>query len=77
MPIEDILSKADVVGILVFIIVSGMKKVWVFGWIYIQTMHDLEEMRSERDEWKELAWNNSGLAERAITIVKTKAKIGK
>lgn len=33
---------------LIFIVVTGARRVWVFGWTYA-------EVRAERDEWKAVA----------------------
>lgn len=66
--VADFLQKAGVVGLLVFILIGGAKKVWVFGYA-------LSEMQSDRDRWRDLALRllgqvdrTSGVADRVATL---------
>lgn len=56
------LSGAGLAGVCVLIIYGGYKRYWVWG-------YQLEEMRVDRDEWKELALRNTQFAERAVSLV--------
>jgi hypothetical protein len=59
----DILSQAGVLGMLVFIIYGGYKRLWVWGWSYA-------EKAKEAEEWKRLALSGTALAEKAIGVAK-------
>lgn len=68
--LKDILnfaSDAGVIGLLVFVLVGGAKKWWVWGWSY-------EELVKDRDEWKELALSGTNLAERAVDLAAKKPR---
>jgi hypothetical protein len=52
---------AGVLGLLILILYGLTKKWWVVGWAY-------EEVRKERDEWKELALSGTRAAERAVDL---------
>jgi hypothetical protein len=67
--VADFLQKAGVVGLLVFILIGGAKKVWVFG-------YQLVEMQSDRDRWRDLALKllgqvdrTAGVADRVTSLV--------
>ena len=53
------LSRGGILGLLALIIVSGMKQVWVWGWMYRQAVAD-------RDEWKTRWLKAAELAEQAV-----------
>jgi hypothetical protein len=57
---------AGVTGLLVFALIGGFRKWWVFGWQYTETAR-------ERDEWKRLALGGTELSERAIQVAKGEA----
>lgn len=46
--ITEAISAMGVTGLLVLIIIGGMKRWWVFGWIY-------REKNDECEKWKDLA----------------------
>lgn len=52
---------AAVAGILGAVIVSGIKKVWVWGWTYNSVVED-------RDFWRTTALKSMGHADKAIDI---------
>lgn len=56
-----IISDAGVIGLLVAILIGGSRGWWVFG-------HHYKNLMSERDEWRRLALNGNGLAERGTRI---------
>lgn len=55
------LSGASLGLILLLIIYGGYKRYWVWG-------YQLEEMRSDRDEWKNMALRGTNLTERAANL---------
>jgi hypothetical protein len=48
-----------VIGLLVVIIVTGLRRQWVWGWMYAELIED-------RDEWKQMALHGTRLTERAV-----------
>jgi hypothetical protein len=60
--IADFLQRAGVVGLLVFILVGGARKIWVWG-------YQLVEMQADRDRWRDLALNLLGQTKRATDVV--------
>ena len=59
-----IASDAGLLGFLIFVIWSGLKKKWVFGWY-------AEEVAQDRDEWKEAAKAGTYLARTAVTTAES------
>jgi hypothetical protein len=59
--IADWLQRAGIVGLLVFILVGGAKRVWVFG-------YQLHEMQDDRDRWRDLALKLLGQATRSADV---------
>lgn len=60
MTIADLLKliqDAGVVGVLVSIIVGGLRGWWVPGWMY-------EQQKRELEQWKQLALSGTTMAER-------------
>lgn len=53
------LERGGVLGILVLIVVTGMKQVWVWGWQYRQAV-------AEREEWKARWIKAAELAEKSV-----------
>lgn len=43
------------------IILTGVKGLWVFGWVY-------RDIARERDEWKDVALRGTKIAERTVTL---------
>jgi hypothetical protein len=50
------------VGLLLIIIVTGIRQIWVFGWVYVSVV-------KERDEWKRIALESYHLLEKTTDIV--------
>ena len=59
------INNLSVITILGFIIGAGIKKIWVFGYIY-------DDMRKDRDEWKELALSSYELLKDSTSIIRKK-----
>lgn len=59
--IADFLQKAGIVGLLVFILVGGARKVWVFG-------YQLGDMTADRDRWRDLALKAMGQVDRTTGV---------
>lgn len=56
---------AGVIALLAIIIWTGKQRWWVFGW-YVEELHKrIERLESRAEAWKELALDNSKLADRA------------
>lgn len=60
--VADFLQKAGIVGLLVFILIGGARRVWVWG-------YQLEEMTAERDRYRTLAERLLGQADRSADVV--------
>jgi hypothetical protein len=58
-PILDLVSSGGIVALLIIMLLGGARQWWVFGWQY-------EQMRDDRDRWRELALHGSDLASRAV-----------
>ena len=56
-----VLNSMGVLVILVLVLYGGLKKWWVYGWLYEQTRADLREA-------KELLYSSQGLADRALRL---------
>lgn len=76
LAIADFIQKAGVIGVLVFVLVGGARKVWVFG-------YQFEEMQADRDRWRDLALKVMGqvdrtavVADRVTSLVAERAKGG-
>lgn len=57
-------DKVGVVALLIFILFSGMKRWWVFGWTY-------KEERERSQEWRDLALTGTRIAEHIAENAKT------
>lgn len=55
-------ERITIIGLLLAIIISGVRKDWVFGWTY-------HEMRGRAERFEDLALKTLGLAERMTAIV--------
>lgn len=62
-----LVSDGGVIGLLIAILVGGVRRWWVFGWQH-------EEMRKDRDEWKALALHSITTAEAGTTLAETLAR---
>lgn len=59
---SDIISNMGVIALLVLILTSGARGVWVWGWHYKDLEHD-------RDYWRTLALSGTDIAEKTVRIV--------
>jgi hypothetical protein len=67
MELSSILELADKAGVILMfllVILGGLKKWWVFGWVYRE--HERELYR-QVEEWKALAMSGTELAAKAVT----------
>jgi hypothetical protein len=64
----EFLSKGGLVGVLVAILIAGMKGYWVWGWSYKECLERERQLRQERDEWRDLAVHGMDLADRGINL---------
>ena len=55
-----------VTGLLIFALIGGFRKWWVFGWHY-------NDVVREKNEWKQLALGGTHLSERAVEVAKQAA----
>jgi hypothetical protein len=68
MTFDDMLRILQNGGLLagaVVILIGGYRKWWVWG-------HQLDEMRTDRDEWKNLFLRTIRVTETAVTVAKQK-----
>jgi hypothetical protein len=70
MALADFLQRAGILGLLVFILVSGARKVWVWGF-------QLEEMRVDRDRWRDIALRSMGHANRSVDVAQNSMDVAK
>lgn len=74
MTIEDFLKllqgQAALLTVAVIILYGGAKGIWVWG-------YQFNELRKDRDEWKERALRGIGLVERTVTIVENQTQSSK
>lgn len=65
-----------ITGILIAIILSGARGLWVYGRTYQERtqslMSRIEELKQERDEWRRMALKGSDVAEKAVDAVAKK-----
>ena len=89
----DVASKITIIGGLLAIIWGGIKQMWVWGWLYIQTKKDFEDrlaalekdyedrlaaLEKDRDEWKQRALDQLGINKDTLdTLKKLVAQAGK
>jgi hypothetical protein len=59
-PVVRLLESGGALAALVLILITGVRGDWVFGRFYTS-------MQEERDEWKRLALDGTGVAERALS----------
>jgi hypothetical protein len=61
LTIIDYVSKGGIVVFLLLAIYGGIKRWWVFGWLY-------KDMVDERNEWRSLALDNQSLVNTTASI---------
>ena len=60
--IDLLLGQGGLLVALLVVIVTGTKRIWVFGWLY-------QEKKKEMEQWRELALRGTTLAEKAVKVV--------
>lgn len=68
-------QQVTIVALLFAIGGAGLRKLWVFGWVYSERDNDLVEMTKDRNFWRDTALASLGHVEQAIEVAK-KAKDG-
>lgn len=64
-PVIQVLESGGALAALVLILITGVRGDWVFGRFYT-------ELQAERDEWKRIALDGTGIAERALAAGETR-----
>ncbi len=64
-PIIDFLNSAGLLGGLLIVIVTGAKRLWVFG-------REFDALERDRDEWKDRAIGLMSTADRAVSALEKK-----
>lgn len=62
-------QSAGVIGIGVLILVGGARQTWVWGWTH-------QELRQDRDFWRDTALRGLSTADKATTIAERKTRPG-
>lgn len=55
-----------IVYLLIFVILSGSRRVWVFGREVVAQEKANDQMRIERDMWRDLALSGTSMASQAL-----------
>jgi hypothetical protein len=63
--VDTLLSQGPLVCVLLLILVTGWKRVWVWG-------READSCQKREDEWKEMAMRNMGIADRTLSIAERK-----
>lgn len=63
LELADVISRGGLVVVAILILVGGFKRWWVWG-------YQLEEMKSERDEYKGMLFRALNVAANALTATK-------
>lgn len=61
MTLDPVVVFAAITTVLTAVIGTGIRKVWVWGWV-------LADMESERDFWRDTALKAMGHTDKAITV---------
>lgn len=59
-------ERITIVGLLLALGAAGVRRMWVFGWIYAAKVDDLEDMTKDRDFWRDVALRAMGNVDKAI-----------
>lgn len=69
-------SDLTIIGMLVTVVYTSWKGIWMWTKLHLDIVAGLErqlaEAKTERDEWKGVAWKNVYLADRAVAKVEPK-----
>ena len=74
-----------VIFLALIITVGGMRKWWVWGWVYIQAREDFEKRIAERDtaletrgkeadEWRTMFLEAADLSERSVGLMRGRSR---
>lgn len=55
----DLITKGGIIGLLIAVLIGGMRQWWVFGWQYRQVV-------SERDEFKKALMDSLEVARKVV-----------
>ena len=55
-------------GLLLMTLVLGHRRLWVFGWVLEESAKDLEEMRIDRDFWRDTALQSIRHTDKALDV---------
>lgn len=66
--IFDHANSISIIFVLFFIIYSGYKRWWVWGWIHSDVVKRLVQAEADRDEWRIMALTGTRTAHTAITM---------
>ena len=66
--IFDLISRGGIVAFLLVVVWAGIKRKWVFGWVYDALAASLAAMTTDRDQWKTLALSLLQAQERQIRV---------
>jgi hypothetical protein len=62
----DFVQTGGIVGLVVFILIAGYKRLWVFGWVYREQCERLtetiHEIAHEKNAWRDIALKSSKIA---------------
>lgn len=61
-------EQLTIIGLLLAIGGLGLKKLWVFGWVYETALAALAEMRRDRDFWRDIALKAMGHTDKALAV---------
>lgn len=67
-------EQVTIIGLLIALGVAGLKKLWVFGWIYSDQVKRCEEITKDRDWWRDIALKAMGNTESALEVTKVETK---
>ena len=66
----EIVRTGGPITMLAVILWGGLRRWWVFGWLYVAALEQVSVMRKERDEWRLLALSQTSLAKEAVDIIR-------
>jgi hypothetical protein len=55
-------------GLLLMTLVLGHRRLWVFGWVLEEASKDLDEMRIDRDFWRDTALKSIRHTDKALDV---------
>lgn len=64
--IFDYIQSGGIIAVLVFVIIGGAKRWWVFGWQYKELLERCEKVQTSNEVWMNLALRGVNVTERII-----------